>query len=54
MLYVVNRESNEILFRVDAWQRDCMERAQEFIYQSDLTFEKQEITLMGDMVLWVA
>lgn len=54
MLFIVKRETNEILFRVDAWISDCIDRAAKFIAENGLEYQEQEITMMGDMVMWVA
>lgn len=53
MLLVVDQSLNEVLFRVDAWQADCMEQADKFINDNGYLFMKQEITVTGNMVLWV-
>ena len=55
MLYVVKRdEIGTILARWDAWDIDCADKALAFIIAHDLEVLEDEITFMGDRVIWVA
>lgn len=53
MLYVVDVETNKILFKIDAWYLSATEEAEKFIDENHLTIVKDEITLSGNKVLWV-
>ena len=53
MLYIVDRDTEKILAKWDAWYAHAFEEATEFIVKENLEFLDLEITLMGDMVLWV-
>ena len=53
MLYVVNRDTDLILGRWDAWYIDCEKEASELIAKSGLEVIDTEITFMGDKVIWV-
>ena len=55
MLYVVKRdEIGTILARWDAWYIHCTEEAEQFIKDNGLEVLDDEITFMGDRVIWVA
>lgn len=54
MLFVVKEGSQEILFRIDAWDSDCEKKARGFIRNGGWVPVKDEITAMGDRVIWVA
>ena len=54
MLRIVEAATNKVLFAVDAWYTDCFERAQSFATAHDWIVIRKEITIMGDMVWWVA
>lgn len=54
MLYIVELSTNKILFRVDAWCQDCMTQASNYMAINHRKCIKDEITFMGDRVLWVA
>lgn len=53
MLYIVEVSTKNILFKIDAWQSDCMTSAKKFLRDEQLYCTKEEITMNGDMVLWV-
>lgn len=58
MLMVVYRGTGNIakgtiLFKVDAWQKDCMEQARNFIHDGHWIYTENQITINGDMILWV-
>lgn len=53
MLYVVFKRCGKILFRCDAWDRDCEEKARAFIREKKLRVLEDKITMMGDRVVWV-
>lgn len=53
MLYVVDKDTELILGKWDAWYKDCMKEAGELIERENLIVLKDEITIMGDMVIWV-
>lgn len=51
MLYVVD-ERGKILWRDDAWDCECMNKAKDFITYESRIVVKNETTFGGDMVLW--
>ena len=53
MLYVVMKATNEILWRDDAWDAECVNKAEDFMTQEGLLCIKEETTFNGDLVLWV-
>ena len=53
MLYIVKEETNAILWRDDAWDSECFNKARDFMTCKELIFVKKEITFNGDMVIWV-
>lgn len=53
MLKVVSMDSKMILFTVDAWEADCIDKACRWIAENGYEFVSNEITFMGDMVVWV-
>ena len=53
MVYVVNKATNEILFKIDAWVGGADGIASEWAFNHGYTCIGDEITMMGDMVIWV-
>ena len=53
MVYVVKRDTKEILNRGDAWERGVVDRMYQWIDENGFTAVDDEITFMGDMVIWV-
>lgn len=53
MCYVVLEATKEILFRIDAWELHSVDKAIGWAEANGYKIVKDEITLMGDMVLWV-
>lgn len=53
MILVVLRETNEIKFKVDAWEQDCEEKARAYIREKGYVCTGREITLSGNMILWI-
>lgn len=53
MLCIVKNGTKEILFRVDAWDTDCEIKAINFLRDHNLRCTKDEITSMGDRLVWV-
>lgn len=53
MVYVVDKETDTILQRADAWELDAPERLAYWAASNGYTVLKHEITPMGDMVIWV-
>ena len=51
MLYVVDERGN-VLWSDDAWDDECMNKAEDFITAESRYVVKDEVTLMGDMLLW--
>ena len=53
MLYIVKESTKAILWRDDAFDCECMNKAKDFMTCKGLLFVKKEITFSGDMVIWV-
>lgn len=53
MIYVVNRNSMEIINRCDAWEIDGERRMRREARMAGWVPMESEITLNGDMVIWV-
>ncbi len=53
MLLVVREDTREILGKWDAWWIDCEEQADKLIADGNWTVVKEEITFMGNKVVWV-
>lgn len=53
MLIIVNEATGKVLGRFDAWDRECMNKASDFITAKGMFLVKRERTFGGDMVLWV-
>ena len=51
MLYVVDERGNT-LWRDDAWDAECLNKANDFITNESRMIVKKETTFGGDMVLW--
>ena len=54
MLKVVDRETNLILWQMDAWYIGCVDSAKAFVKATGRQVLDTEITFMGDMIWWVA
>lgn len=53
MVYVVNRKTNEILNRCDAWELGAVSKMTRWARGAGYSTVTQQITSIGDMVLWV-
>lgn len=53
MIYVVRENDHMILNRYEAWASGAYEKALEDIGTSGYRYIREEITFMGDMVIWV-
>ena len=53
MIYVVVRNSNEIINRCDAWENGGEERMRREAHEAGWVPMESEITMMGDMIIWV-
>lgn len=53
MIYVVDRKHEQIWNRCDAWECGGLERMLKWCEDNDWIVDGQEITPMGDMVIWV-
>ena len=56
MLIVALKENGKILKRFEAWAQDAVLNAVRWVYENGYTpaCDEPEITLMGDMIIWVA
>ena len=56
MIFVVDKNAdlnNNIVFRVDSWSANASETVAEWIADNGYTYVSEEITFMGDKVVWV-
>ena len=53
MLYIVKEDTNEILWRCDAWDAECENKAEDWMTYNCYYVRREEITFNGDKVLWV-
>ena len=53
MLYVVDNNSDLVLFSVDAWNLNAETIARDYIHEHDLEVVESAITFMGDLILKV-
>lgn len=53
MFYIVNIKTEEILFRVDAWDADLDTKVNNFFKDNTYKMVKRDVTFNGDMILWV-
>ena len=53
MAYVVNKITKEILFKVDAWDRDLEAKIYEFVENNNYQIVESTINFNGDMILYV-
>ena len=53
MVYVVNKNSDKILNRCDAWVLDAEHLMRKWASENGWVVTDVEITMMGDMVIWV-
>ena len=53
MLFVAEKETRKILFRIDAWNEDCIEEALTYIKANRRRVLSDGTTSMGDMIIWV-
>ena len=48
-----NIAKGTILFKIDAWMQDSYEQAREYIRKKHWLPTEEEITLNGNMIIWV-
>lgn len=48
-----NIEQGTILFKIDAWAKDAYEQARQYIKDNHWLPTEEQITMMGDMIIWV-
>ena len=53
MLYVVRESDKKILWRDDAWDAECVNKANDFITYKGYFKVRREVTFNGDMVIYV-
>ena len=53
MVLVVDVKSNVILAKFEAWDADCIDDAVQWTKDNERKIVKEEVTTMGDMVIWV-
>ncbi len=54
MIIIVRKSDNKILSRYEAWERNAYNNAIDDIKGNGYAYISEEITMMGDMVIWVA
>ena len=53
MIFIVRMDDNKILSRYEAWAQDAYETAIGDVKRNGYEYVREEITFMGDMVIWV-
>lgn len=53
MCYVVRESDELILYRIDAWAMDSYGKALKWAKVNGHEVLRDEITLLGDMIIWV-
>lgn len=53
MIIIVRKTDNKILSRYEAWELNAYENAVHDVEANGYTYISEEITMMGDMVIWV-
>lgn len=53
MVLVVHMESKKILARFEAWDKDCIEDANQWATENGYEPVKEQLTFNGDLVIWV-
>lgn len=53
MIKVVDNGLSKVMYWVDAWRSDAMDVVADWIINNGYTVIGQEITMMGDMVIFV-
>lgn len=53
MIIIVRKSDNRILSRYEAWELNAYENAVHDVETNGYTYISEEITMMGDMVIWV-
>lgn len=54
MIIIVRKSDNKILSRYEAWETNSYDNAIDDIVKNNYVYLSEEITMMGDMVIWVA
>lgn len=53
MLFVVDKDTDDVLFKVDAWDREAFKKADDFIESNGFAFLYDHLTCIGNMVWYV-
>lgn len=53
MIIIVRMKDNKILSRYEAWELNSYQNALDDIKGNGYEYVREEITFMGDMVIWV-
>lgn len=53
MIIIVRISDEKILSRYEAWAQNAYENAMQDIKGNGYEYVKEEITMMGDMIIWV-
>lgn len=53
MVYVVRKNDRQILNRCDAWEHDSEGKMRRWCRDNGWILADIEITMMGDMIMWV-
>ena len=53
MLYIINETTKEILFKLDAWDRDLKTKIYEFVENNNYQIVENTINFNGDMIIYV-
>ena len=55
MIYIADKDTEIIYYRIDGWAVDAVSKALGWVNEHGYTLacDKPEITLLGDMIIWV-
>ena len=53
MVYVVRQSDQKVLNRMDAWVFNSVELMRNWVIDNGMDIIREEITIMGNMVIWV-
>jgi len=54
MIYVVNINDNQLLNKCDGWELGGEKRMSDWATENGYSIQNTEITLMGNMIIWVS
>ena len=53
MMYIVKEGTEKALWSCDAWDAECMNKANDWMTYNGYYAVKNEVTFSGNMIIWV-